>query len=263
MSEALRQGSNAATDGTTMNAKLDTVAEGWPNVGESDDAGDEAGGGGRFRRAGSAALGGALLAVGLRRRSLGGTAVALVGGWLAYRALGGRRLRRGVDRAGGPVTVERSVTVGEPAEDLSERLREAGTLGRVAGHFAEVTAAGEDRHRWTVEVPGDRDLSWETRLATERSGERLRWETVEGTALFEQWTAEFAPDPGDRGTKVTFRVTFDPPGGTLGSAALERLEAAPETLVGDALRRFKSLAETGEVPSLEGNPSARGRGDLA
>ena len=243
-----------------MDAKLEMVAEGWPDVTEADDSGEA--GGGRFRRAGSAALGGTLVGAGLRRRSLGGTALALVGGWLAYRALGGR-LRGGDGGADGRVTVQRSATVGGPAEELAERLQDAETLGRVAGHFAEVTAAGEDRYRWTVEVPGDRDLSWETRVATATPGERVRFETVEGTGLFEEWTAEFGPAPGDRGTEVTFRVAFDPPGGSLGGAALERLEAAPDALVGDALRRFKSLVETGEVPSLAGNPSARGRGDLA
>jgi uncharacterized membrane protein len=248
-----------------MCAKLDMVEEGWPNVsGSGTDEAERRGS--RWRRIGSGALGGVLLSAGLRRRSRIGAAAALVGGWLAYRAVGGRRrLGRAVGRGAGNdrVTVERTVTVGEPAEELSERLRDPAALGAVVGHFAGVTAAGEDRQRWTVAGPADRDLSWETRLVEDDPGERLRWETVEGRGLFEEWASEFRPSPGGRGTQVTFRVSFAPPGGSLGRAAVERLETAPETLVGDALGRFKSLAETGEVPSLEGNPSARGRGDLA
>jgi hypothetical protein len=35
----------------------------------------------------------------------------------------------------------------------------------------------------------------------------------------------------------------------------------PKMAVGNALRRFKSLVETGEIPTLDRNPSARGSGD--
>jgi len=62
---------------------------------------------------------------------------------------------------------------------------------------------------------------------------------------------------------VTLAVTFDPPGGALGNAALKRLDVVPETLVATALDRFKSLAERDEIPSLDRNPSGRGSGDLA
>jgi hypothetical protein len=42
---------------------------------------------------------------------------------------------------------------------------------------------------------------------------------------------------------------------------MERLDLVPNAAAGKALRRFKSLVETGEMPTLEGNPSARGSGD--
>lgn len=231
---------------------------------------------GRRKRVGAAVLGGALLVFGLRRRSLAGTAIALVGGWLSYRAISGRgrpSRESGVNTAGGrersgsgtpadPPTVERSITIGRPAGELSELLRDPENLGPIVGHFAEVTAAGEDRHRWVVRGPLDRDLSWETRIVEEQSGDLLRWEPVDGGALFDEWSVSFRPAPGERGTEVTLRVRFDPPGGALGSAGMERLDVVPRTLVGTALDRLKSLAETGEVPTLDRNPSARGKGDL-
>lgn len=232
----------------------------------------------RWERAGSAVLGGALLISGLRRRSIVGAAMAVVGGWLSYRAIGGgSRSRRapesdagvGRDRYESEVsaaspTVERSVSVGRPAEELSEFVRDPENLGRVMGHFADVDGAGEGRHRWSVRVPGplDRHLSWEMRLVEDRPGERLRWESVEAPALFEEWSVDLRPTPGDRGTAVTVRVRFDPLAGALGSTGLERLAPVVEALVGTALDRLKSLAETGEVPTTERNPSARGRGDL-
>jgi uncharacterized membrane protein len=56
---------------------------------------------------------------------------------------------------------------------------------------------------------------------------------------------------------VKLRFRFDPPGGVLGDAAIKRFGVVPGTLTSKALRRFKSLAETGEIPTTERNPSAR------
>ena len=213
----------------------------------------------RWVRAGAAVVGGALLVRGLRRRSLGGAAMALAGGWLTYRAVTGPGRRA---RPADSVTVTKSITVGRSADELSELVRETETLDRIAGPFADVTAAGEDRHRWTVEGPLDRELSWETAVTEDQQGELLRWEPLEGAAWLEDWSVHFGPTPGDRGTKVTLRIRFDPSSGPPAGGSLERLGVVPETLAGAALDRFKSLAETGEIPTTERNPSARGKGDL-
>ncbi|QLG60766.1 SRPBCC family protein [Halorarum salinum] len=254
---------------------------------------------GTWERAATAALGGTLLARGLRRRSFGGAAAALGGGWLLYRAITGRgRSARtfvpaptwsssGSDRTGsgpsdGATTVERAVTVRGDADELAGVWRDPERLALVAGHVLEVTAgdgdgdgvaedgnveggadqSDEGRLRWTVRGPLGRVLSWETRVVEERPGELLRWESVAGAAVPSEGEVRFDPAPGDRGTEVTLRVRFDPPGGRLGDAAMGRFGVVPDALVGGALRRFRSLVETGEVPTLEGNPSARGRGDL-
>ncbi|QLG28434.1 SRPBCC family protein [Halorarum halophilum] len=229
-----------------------------------------------WERVASAAAGGALVVRGLRRRSAGGAAMALAGGWLLARGVSGRgrpvrAFGKGTggetDREGhGPPAdapeVERSVTVGRPADELSEVWHDPERLSHIAGHFAEVTGAGVERLHWTVPGPLGRTLSWETRVVEERPGELLRWESLDGASVPNEGEIRFEPAPGDRGTEVTLRVRFDPPGGGFGDAAMRLLGVVPDTLVGKTLRRFKSLAETGEVPTLAGNPSARGSGDL-
>ncbi|NUB89702.1 polyketide cyclase/dehydrase [Haloterrigena sp. SYSU A558-1] len=214
----------------------------------------------RWKRVGTVALGGALVAFGLRRRSLGGTVLALVGGALSYRTLSDY-----LSDAGGTEPVERSITIDKPADELSDLARDPENLERIVGHFADVSAVGDERYRWSAAGPLARELSWEMEITTDESGERLRWETVDDDAsgaLFDAWSLSFDSAPGDRGTEVTLEVRLDPPGGTAGSAAVERLDVVPESLVGTALDRFKSLAETGTVPTTENRPSARGRGDL-
>lgn len=208
--------------------------------------------------------------------------MVLVGGWLLYRTLDGVTETDGGSDSdtdtlgsrddsqgdGGPeatdaTAVSRSITVGRPADELYETWRDPEEFSRIMGHFAEVTSLDGERFQWTVHGPGNRELSWETRLVEEEPGQFLRWETTEDVLMSNEGSVRFRPAPGDRGTEVTLSVEFEPPGGKLGTAVLERLEIAPETLAAVALRRFKGLAETGEIATLEGNPSARGKGDLA
>ncbi|WP_227353770.1 SRPBCC family protein [Haladaptatus salinisoli] len=228
----------------------------------------------RGARMASAALGGTLLTLGLKRRSLGGTALALVGGWLFYRGVGGRgrplralgtsatdRDRPEVGAPADATEVERSITVGRPADELFDLWRDPERLARVMGHFAEVSSSGEDAQHWTLRGSLGRNVAWDSRIVEERPGEFLRWESVEGAAIPNEGSVRFRSAPDDRGTEVTLRFRFDPPGGALGDAAMKRLGVVPDTITRKALRRFKSLAETGEIPTLERNPSARGSGD--
>jgi uncharacterized membrane protein len=135
-------------------------------------------------------------------------------------------------------------------------------LSRILGHFADVVAVGTEGHRWIVHGPGGREVSWQTRTIADEPGERVRWATAPDASVHNEGTVRFREAAGDRGTRVTLSVSFDPPGGTIGTAALKRLDVVPEALVGEALDRFKSLAESGEIPTLDDNPSARGAGDL-
>ncbi|QLK26353.1 SRPBCC family protein [Natrinema zhouii] len=231
---------------------------------------------GRGERLATTAVGGVLLAAGLRRRSLSGGAMAVGGGWLVARGLSGtgRPLRTLGSAATGerdeaaptdgtePLTVDRVITVGVPADELTAYWRDPEQLTRIMGPVAEVTGAGEDRHHWELQPPRGPSLSWETEIVDDRPGERLRWESLEGATIPTGGEVRFRPAPGDRGTEVTLRLQFDPPGGKLGAAVVQRLGIVPKTIAETALRRFKSLAETGEIPSTEANPSARGSGDL-
>lgn len=231
--------------------------------------------GGRVRRLATVGLGGALLVRGLERRSLRGMAMAAGGGWLLSRGVGGREgieqtLRsqpiiggRSDERTGlaDSTAVSRSITIGKPAEELYEAWRDPEQFSQVMGHFADVSESGEDRFRWTVHGLRGRDLTWETEVVEDEPDERLQWETPEDAMLPNEGSVRFEHAPGDQGTEVTLSVSFDPPGGLLGDAALKRLDVVPNALAGKALRRFKSLVECGEIPTLDRNPSGRGSGD--
>lgn len=221
---------------------------------------------GLLPRAASAALGGALLSIGLRRRSPGGAALALAGGGLLFRSVGGvarRVTRRGAhvaEEVTGPRVLERSITIQKPASELYRAWRVAENQSQVLGPFADVTTVGPDVQRWKVRGPVGRSLEWDAHVVEERPGEFLRWEALPGAAMPHEGWVRFRPAPGDWGTVVTLHLQFTPPGGGVGDAVVKLLGAVPDTLVHTVLRRFKSLAETGEIPTTGPNPAARGGG---
>jgi uncharacterized membrane protein len=155
-----------------------------------------------------------------------------------------------------PLHVQKTITVGRAAAELYEFWRDPEKLAAIMGHVATVIPAGEDRTHWTLRAPAPRSVSWHARYVDEKPGELLRWHSEDGDVETDG-TVRFAPAPGDHGTEVTLNFRFIPQGWRRAITAATLLGMVPEVLTIRALRRFKSLAETGELPTLEKNPAAR------
>ncbi|WP_426756367.1 SRPBCC family protein [Myxococcus sp. Y35] len=226
----------------------------------------------RLSQLASALAGGALLTLGLRRGRLGGAALALAGGGLLFRgtrtepephvhkhgvAVRTLRRQRGRGAQVEMTVLQRSITINGTPEALYRRWRDAETLNQVMGHFAEVTTPREGLQHWKVPGVFGKSLEWNAELVEEHPGELLRWQSVGATALPNEGWVRFRRAPGDWGTAVTLRFVFDPPGGVVGEKAVKLLGAVPAALALKALKRFKSLVETGEIPTTRPNPAAR------
>ena len=64
----------------------------------------------------------------------------------------------------------------------------------------------------------------------------------------------FRPAPANRGTLVQTSMELRPSAGALGLAAARLFGKDPSFLVRQDLRRLKALIETGEIPTVEGQP---------
>ena len=153
--------------------------------------------------------------------------------------------------------VERSITIGKSAAELYRFWRDPKNLRRIMEHFAEVSTMGEDRQHWRVNAPLGQSLEWDAQIVEERPDEFLRWASLPEAKLPNEGSLALRPAPGVRGTEVKLYFRFDPPGGVLGDAAVKLLSFAPRVVAEKALRRFKSLVETGEIPTTEYQPAAR------
>ncbi|WP_375760316.1 SRPBCC family protein [Corallococcus exercitus] len=223
---------------------------------------------GRWSQAASTVVAGTLMSLGLRRRSLGGTMMALASGALLYQGLHSRKRATGARTAGRApaskearrghgIEVERTLTVGRPAEVLYRLWREPSTLSLLMADFAVVRPTAGDGRHWEIQEPLGRKVSFDSHVVEDRSPEFIRWESTEDSPVETQGWVRFTPAPANWGTEVTLHLAFVPPGGALVEALANRMRAIPTMRVMKALRRFKSLAETGEIPTLDHNPSAR------
>ena len=221
-------------------------------------------------RVGGDALGLATVAGGFGGSRRGSALLALValGGVTAVDVACGRQLGRDRERtgsngrgAGAPADApeaERSITIGKTAQELYERWRRPDTLTRVMAPFATVRASEGGTTHWQVAGPLGQSLDWETETTGDHPGEATGWQSLPGARVPSEGSIRFRPATGGRGTVATLRVRFDRPGGLIGDAAAKLLGGlVPATIADTALRRFKSLVETGEIPTTEGQPAAR------
>ncbi len=133
-------------------------------------------------------------------------------------------------------TSTRTITVGR---DVAQTFAAWRTLyARAFADFADVKPESNGITRW--QLPPPLSVSWQTQTVEDLVDGGMRWVARGAPGPFEG-TFGVRPAPGNRGTEVTLSLTGP----------------VSRPIVGTVLRRFKSLVESGEAPTLESNPSGR------
>lgn len=155
------------------------------------------------------------------------------------------------------VKVVRAVTVNRPIHDLYLFWRDFTNLPRVMHYVESVQPIGENRSHWVIQLPNGSKSEFDTELYTDVVDEVISWRSLEGSELQNAGAVRFRPAPADRGTQVELTVEFIPPGGIIGEALMKLFNDAPSQYIGQYLREFKSIMETGETPTIQGQSSGR------
>jgi uncharacterized membrane protein len=200
-------------------------------------------------------LGGGLLAVeGLRRGTLGGAALAAVGGAFVYRGVTGHcpwyaALDVHTNRPTGPrasvaathgVKVVRAVTINRPAEELYRSWRNFETLPQFMQHLVCVRQQGPLSH-WVAKAPGGTTVEWDAEIINEDSNRLIAWRSLPGALVSSAGSVHFTPAPTGRGTEVMVTLKYDPPGGKLASWLAWLFGEEPDQQIRADLLRFKAL----------------------
>jgi uncharacterized membrane protein len=238
---------------------------------------------GGSERAVSAAVGGLFVASGIRKRGLGGLALALIGAELVRRGATGHcmlydaigfssnRQPAGDAVTGSPrgdvsgaaatvnarkaIKVERTITIRRPASEIYDFWRDLSNLPQVLDHLESVTDQGNGRSHWIARGPAGTRVEWDSEIVNDVPGQLIAWKTVGDPDVAHAGSVHFTPVSG--GTEVKFVVDYEPPAGRLFAVAAKIFGESPDQKIRSDLKRLKMVCETGEVVTTVGQTSGR------
>jgi uncharacterized membrane protein len=152
--------------------------------------------------------------------------------------------------------IEHTVAVLKSPQECYAFWRDISNLAKISDALESVTALDARRSHWVMRGPGGVRIEWDSELTLDRESERLAWHSLPGSTVRHAGIIRFEPAPGNRGTHVTVLMHYHA-GGRAGRALAKLLGRDPNGTVREDLRRFKSLIETGEIPTTRGQPSGR------
>ena len=154
----------------------------------------------------------------------------------------------------------RSVTINKPKDEVYEFWRDFENLGRFMQHLELVEDLGSGRSHWVAKAPAGTTVEWDAKLTEDIPGERLAWQSLAGSDVYNSGSVQFRDAPGDRGTEITVRIEYEIPGGAAAAKVAKLFGEEPSQQLRDDLRRFKQVMETGEVVRSDGSLGGAGQG---
>ncbi|MGE2714252.1 hypothetical protein ACQI4L_09360 [Mycolicibacterium litorale] len=142
------------------------------------------------------------------------------------------------DKRPADATTGQSVTINSSVVEVEELWRDARRMSVVLGELGDVENIGPDRYRWTLHA-GPVKTTWESTAHTDPDG--LRFTGDDGNEIL----VSYRLAPNHLGTEVTLRTKTPAPDLLTGALAFK------------VLYRCRALLQTGEVPTIRNNPSAR------
>ena len=148
-------------------------------------------------RVASALGGGALTIFGLTKGGLGGLALALVGGGLAWRGISGHcnvydamnintvgheNQRAGIQQGHG-IRVEKSVIINKTPEELYNFWSNLENLPRFMNHLESVRLLDDKVSHWVAKGPLGTTVEWDAEIINEKENELIAWRSVEGATV--------------------------------------------------------------------------------
>jgi len=142
-------------------------------------------------------------------------------------------------------TIEASVTIQRPLEEVFRFYRDFKNLPSFLGDVVAIEQTGPATSRWTIQGPLGIRARWTTQVTEERTNELIRYEMIMSLGLRSYWEIHFAS--GAAATETEVREVMTAPLGKLGRAALALIGKFPAEEVSANLRRLKEIMETGSV----------------
>ena len=209
---------------------------------------------GTLERWGSVAIGAALMAYGLKRKTKSRLAPAAAGAALLYRGTTGRcpvYERMGIDRndtrvaLSGPrgFHVHESIRIEQPAEDLYRFWRNLENLPKFMTHLEQVIDLGNQHSHWVAKGPAGIPVEWDAEIINDVPNKVIGWRSLPSSDFVTAGSVHFDGSGDGRSTLITVHLQYAPPGGKLGKLVAQLFGDDPSQAIAEDLRRLKRLLD--------------------
>ena len=154
----------------------------------------------------------------------------------------------------GGTRVEESITIARSPREIYDVWRDVEQLPRFMRGVARVERIDDRTSHWTLRAPGGMTLEWRAEIINDVEPSLIAWKSLAGADVVSAGSVRFKEVPRG-GTEVTVTMQYDAPGGTLGRAVSWMTGRSAEGQLREDLRRLKRWLETGEQPTVEGQPA--------
>jgi uncharacterized membrane protein len=199
--------------------------------------------------------GGALMGLCLRRRDALGVVAGTVGFGLIMRGVTNLETRRILGIGGGRRAIDfhKTINIDAPVERVFEFWKNPHNFPHFMTNVREVRDLGNGRSQWTVAGPAGLPVKWNAVVTDLIPNKIIAWKSEAGSAIANAGIVRFDTNNG-AGTRVTVRMSYNPPAGAIGHAFAKVFGANPKREMDQDLLRMKTMIETGRPPHDAAQP---------
>jgi len=204
-----------------------------------------------IERWGSVAVGSALLAYGLSRKSKAGAAAAAAGATLLVAGattVGRARDTREALAGDRGFHVHDAIQLEKPVEEVYRFWRGLENLPRFMRYLERVEDRGNGRSHWVARGPAGFVVEWDAEIVNEVENKVIGWRSLPDADVISAGSVHFDAVRGGRGTRLTVHLQYAPPLGRVGKLIAQLFGDEPAQAIREDLRRLKWRLEAGEIP---------------
>jgi len=151
--------------------------------------------------------------------------------------------------------VREAVTIARPRVELYRMWRDLKELPTLLPHVQRIDRLSDGRSHWKAVSDSGLAVEWEAELVNEVENEVVAWRSTGSRSVAHAGSVRFREVPA--GTEVLVHLQYQPVAGTLGWLAARLIGHNPGSQVREDLRSMKQRLETGEIATVERQPSGR------
>ena len=145
--------------------------------------------------------------------------------------------------------IDKTITINRPVAEVYAFWRQLENLPRFMRHVKSVTKRDDLHSHWVVEVFGGQTAEWDAEIIEQRENQMISWRSMPGADMGNAGSVWFVPVASGQATRVRVELMYAPPAGKAGSMTAKVFGKDGASEIAEDLRRFKSLLETGELPT--------------